>query len=84
MTKKLWFKAKRYGWGWTPCTFEGWLVIAIFVLVEWLDFRRLDMYSHSASDTLRPFFIDTFVAAMVLLWICYYKGEKPGWRWGGK
>jgi hypothetical protein len=24
---KLWFRARRYGWGWTPCSIEGWLVM---------------------------------------------------------
>ena len=24
MPQKLWFKAKLYGWGWYPCSWEGW------------------------------------------------------------
>jgi hypothetical protein len=84
MTKKLWFKAKRYGWGWTPCSREGWTVIFVFVGALVLDFQRLDVSSHSAGDTLRPFFIDTFIALVILVCICWYKGEKPYWRWGEK
>lgn len=26
---KLWFKAKNYGWGWYPVTWEGWTVTII-------------------------------------------------------
>jgi hypothetical protein len=84
MIHKLWFKAKRYGWGWTPCSWEGWLVLTLFIVFEYFDFMRLDRYSHSNSDTLRPFIIDTFIAIIVLIFICYKKGEKPKWRWGGK
>jgi hypothetical protein len=25
--EKLWFRAKRYGWGWTPTSWQGWLVM---------------------------------------------------------
>jgi hypothetical protein len=30
--EKRWFKARRFGWGWTPCSFEGWLVTVISVI----------------------------------------------------
>ena len=30
--KQLWFKAKTYGYGWYPVTWQGWLVILIYVL----------------------------------------------------
>ena len=29
---KYWFKPKRFGYGATPNTVEGWLVIALFVI----------------------------------------------------
>ncbi|MAG38661.1 hypothetical protein CMO90_01090 [Candidatus Woesearchaeota archaeon] len=33
MTKKFWFKQKKYGYGATPITWEGWLVTAGFIVV---------------------------------------------------
>jgi hypothetical protein len=30
--RNIWFKAKRYGYGWTPYTWEGWLVFFIFLI----------------------------------------------------
>ena len=34
VTKKAWFGPKRYlGWGWTPTSWEGWLVIGVFVVL---------------------------------------------------
>lgn len=82
MNKKLWFKAKLYGWGWVPCSWEGWLVLLSFVIFQFWNFLRLDKYSHSSSDTIRPFVIQTFIAVSILIWVCYKKGEKPRWRWG--
>jgi hypothetical protein len=82
MQKKLWFKAKTYGWGWTPCAWQGWFVLAGFIILDVLNFFRLDAYSHSVSDTVRPFILESFILTAILLWICYRTGEKPHWRWG--
>ena len=32
--KKIWFPAKRYGWGWgLPCAWQGWVVLAVWILL---------------------------------------------------
>lgn len=77
-----WFKAKLYGWGWVPATWQGWAVLLLFVLLMVLDFLRIDAGSHSASDTLVAFVPQTFLLAFLLLLVCYAKGEKPRWQWG--
>jgi amino acid transporter len=82
--KTLWFKRKRYGWGWTPATWQGWLIVLIFIIALVWNFHRLDSVSHSASDTLRPFIIQTFAMSLVLIGLCYVTGEKPRWQWGEK
>jgi hypothetical protein len=81
-TKKLWFRAKYYGWGWYPSSWQGWLVLLIYLLLVILDIFRIDSSSHSAFDTIRPFVIDMVILVLILLWICYRTGEKPRWRWG--
>jgi hypothetical protein len=78
-TKRYWFPAKRYGWGWgVPCTWQGWVVMTLWMTVfipgsHWLALRSLPL-----------FFL--FVAGMSagLIAICYAKGEPPRWRWGGE
>lgn len=79
MTKKLWFRAKRYGWGWTPCSWEGWLVIIVSILLIILSTSQLDKTSKEIPFL---FFFRIVVIITILLLICYKKGEKPGWRWG--
>jgi succinate dehydrogenase/fumarate reductase cytochrome b subunit len=80
--KKLWFKAKRYGWGWYPSTWQGWSVILLFIIAEIILFHNIDSHQHSVSDTLINFIPATFVLAIIVIAICYIKGEKPGWHWG--
>ncbi|HEY1684842.1 MAG TPA: hypothetical protein VGG19_08770 [Tepidisphaeraceae bacterium] len=72
-----WFRAKRYGWGWSlPVRREGWIVFFI-----WLVFVILDGIL-IAPQSLPLFIIILAVLAIALLAICYAKGEPPRWRWG--
>ncbi len=80
--KKLWFKAKRYGYGWYPCSWEGWLTLFIFIGLMSLNFLRIDQISHSVSDTLINILPETFLLVAILIIICIEKGEKARWRWG--
>lgn len=83
--QKYWFRAKRYGWGWAePLTWQGWLSYLGYVAVLIYSFRTVDVRSHSGSDTvlgMTPIFI---ITTLVLLALCYTKGEPARWRWGGK
>ena len=73
-----WFPAKRYGWGWgLPASWQGWLVIAGYVALLALGFALFPPASRTAA------FVAYVVALTVLLVaICWLKGEPPRWRWG--
>jgi hypothetical protein len=73
--KKLWFKAKHYGWGWYPCSWEGWLALLIWVVLFMISINTLD---HEWLKNL----IVISIFTIILIWVCYKKGEKPCWRWG--
>ncbi|MEI7718670.1 MAG: hypothetical protein WCI72_02290 [archaeon] len=74
--KKLWFRAKHYGWGWYPCSWEGWITLLVWVVLFTLTVVRID--DHEWLKNL----IFIFIFTGILIWICYKKGEKPRWRWG--
>ncbi len=82
--KKLWFKAKDYGWGWYPASVEGWLVLGIFVGLIVYDFIRINAQALSVAQTLLIFIPRTIILTIVLLYVCYKTGEKPSWRWTKK
>ena len=82
--KKLWFKAKKYGWGWYPVSWQGWLVLAGYFTFFILKFREVDLQSHSASDTLLNLISKIFFLTLILVATCFLTGEKPEWRWRGK
>ena len=83
-TKKYWFKVKNYGWGWTPSTWQGWFVLALFVLVNIYIFKDIEQGSYSTSSVFLNFILPSILSVVVLIIICYRTGEKPGWRWGKK
>ncbi|MCC7067146.1 MAG: hypothetical protein IT523_01690 [Burkholderiales bacterium] len=75
---RYWFPAKRYGWGWgLPITWQGWLVLAGYVLLALALVRWVSPREH-------PWM---FVAGMTVLSlafgvVCWWTGEPPRWRWG--
>jgi uncharacterized membrane protein YhaH (DUF805 family) len=81
---KYWFKAKRYGYGWYPATWQGWLVLAAALVAMVSIAVSIDRHSHSVSDTLIGIVVPELVIIGFLILICALTGEKPRWRWGGK
>lgn len=74
-TKKLWFKAKCFGWGWYPCSLEGWLVLLVWAILFVLSVIKMD---HEWLKNL----LFIFIITGILIWVCWKTGEKPRWRWG--
>jgi hypothetical protein len=76
--RKYWFPAKRYGWGWgIPSTWQGWLVLAGFVGLVVLDSFLFPPRTHLGS-----YLIYIAVLSVLLIAVCWVKGEPPRWRWG--
>jgi hypothetical protein len=81
---KLWFVNKRYGWGWTPSSWEGWLVTGVAIgLITANSMLIEDKPDMMEAGMLRVIVVN-IVAVAALLIIAWKKGEKPRWRWGGK
>lgn len=77
----LWFKRKLYGWGWTPATWQGWLVIGVwFICVLFLAFT-IDENS-PPREVMFTFILPMALLTATLIRICYKTGEKPRWQWG--
>jgi hypothetical protein len=76
-----WFKAKTYGWGWTPSAWQGWVVMLIYagaIAVSAFVF----LFPKPTTAGWIGYFSAIAVATALLIFVCYKTGEKPGWRWG--
>lgn len=75
---RYWFPAKRYGWGWAaPCTWQGWIVLLTYLMLVLCAPFVFDPNTHIVGHLL---FVG--VVTVLLLVICWRKGEPPRWRWG--
>lgn len=76
--RDIWFPAKRYGWGWgPPVKWQGWVVLGAFVAAIAITAVRFPPHEE-------PLVFAAVVAAsaIALTLVCWWKGEKPRWRWG--
>lgn len=81
----LWFKARRYGWGWTPVSIEGWLVLIAFLVLVFVSagffVYRVRMGADVRYATILFVLWLTFLGG-VLITVAWITGERPRWRWG--
>lgn len=81
---RVWFKAKRFGWGWTPSTAEGWIVIGMFlaaILGSTIGLVRFRPDPPTVGVVAEHMGF-AFALVAVVIAICWKTGEKPSWRWG--
>ena len=71
--KKLWFGTKKYGYGWVPICWQGWVVVAAEIVLVGLGLFLL-------PNHLGLYVAYTLVLAIIGVVICFLKGEKPRWQ----
>lgn len=78
---RYWFKAKRYGFGWYPASWQAWVILLtyflIFGILIWIFETNIEKYLNFYS-------ISVFTITTLLVYISYKKGEPARWRWGDK
>lgn len=80
--KTLWFRNKTYGWGWYPASWQGWVVLAVFILMLLVNALGLITTPEPTPSMLVWFFVREIVLIALVIVICYRTGEKPRWQWG--
>jgi len=78
--RDIWFPAKRYGWGWgLPATWQGWAVTAAYFVLLLIGVSGID------PERQLPLFMAWMIGwSAAFVAVCWWKGERPRWRWGGK
>ena len=76
---KYWFRQKRFGYGATPNTWQGWLFTAVGIAL----IVGITMFTRSlpGNDLRLAWTLGGLAVVLVpFLWITYVKTEG-GWRW---
>jgi len=84
MKYPIWFKAKKYGWGWQPATWQAWVILIIYLVAIIILFKTNEKHLLNGIDTLLYYTLPFILLTALLVFISYKFGEKPGWRWGNK
>lgn len=76
---RIWFPAKRYGWGWgLPVAWQGWVVMGVWFVIV------VGVTPFLAVRSWPGFFAFLAVMSALLIAVCYVRGEPLRWRWGDK
>lgn len=77
-----WFKAKLFGWGWTPAKWQGWAIMIVFIgIIFWIASKMEAIVNPTKAEILN-YLLQITILVLILIVICYVKGEKPRWQWG--
>ena len=86
--KKYWFKPKRYGYGMTPASWEGWLITLGFILIL-LGFGKYIGMFEAEADQSKDIAIK-FISGVLVLSLLFVRASESRcdgelkWRWGLK
>lgn len=76
---RYWFKRRRFGYGWTPATREGWLVLGGYIVL-----MIGGAFALSARYVAAFYLVFALVLTLAFVAITFRKGPTPSWRWGKK
>lgn len=78
-----WSKRHRYGWGWIPVAWQGWLCVVLYVAFIVTASKLFTNANDADSLRFNLYFLVTVLAATAaLIRIGYAKGPRPKWGWG--
>jgi hypothetical protein len=79
---QYWFKLYRYGFGWYPASWKGWLITLIYALLIIYGAAFFQKHIVNRIDTLIAFSPVLILSTIMFLIIVIKTGEKTHWRRG--
>ena len=84
MNKKYWFKQKKWGFGFTPSTPEGWVAVGILVAILTLSSFVEELVADPRQPRTRVLLV-VFDLMVLGIFTALFKNKVEGglkWRWG--
>jgi len=75
MAQQYWFRAKKHRIGLYPVSWQGWVVMLLYIALNVHSYIEISKVSHSTSDILINFIPRLFIFSALLIVIAYLKGE---------
>jgi uncharacterized membrane protein YbhN (UPF0104 family) len=77
---RYWFRPRRYGFGATPTTWEGWLSSLVFLVIV-LAMNGAIIVLAPTNRTAAAYFVAGVVIVIVLFCLFAAAKTEGGWRW---
>ena len=74
-----WYKRRRYGYGFTPVTWQGWLLVGLMILLLVIPAFFL---GQSSNEIVIGYLIYVVVVLSASFYVMLSRSPKPKWRWG--
>src|SRR5437870_1160768 len=71
-----WFKLNKWKTGWVPISWHGWVLTGGYIFFVIYNFIRIDQGSHSISDTLINFILQTIISTGLFSVVCYFTSDN--------
>jgi hypothetical protein len=81
MKSSIWFRSKKYGWGWFPANWKGWTVTFLYLFSVFVSIYLVKSLQ-PPHQFLETFLFIFSILTAVFLFLCFLKGEKLHWNWG--
>jgi hypothetical protein len=75
-----WFRPKKFGYGATPVTWQGWTVVAVGVIAI-AAAARLILIPHAQQPWAWIAFFATEAAVLAILCVVSWRKTEGEWRW---
>lgn len=83
--KKYLMKRRRFGWGWIPVTWQGWVFLVLQLAIIFVAATSLPAKpTQPTTGELVRFFVIVGCAIAALVLVSIQWGPTPRWRWGKK
>jgi hypothetical protein len=80
MSNRYWFRQKRFGFGATPITREGWLATLAFLIVVLALDAGIILTARTDLQATAMLIVAVFAVIGLFFWFASTKTEG-GWRW---
>lgn len=81
---RYWFKRRRFGYGWTPATRQGWFTFAVYLVAVVGGALVTGALTDDSKGGTTGYLLIFVVLTLVFIAIAVAKGPRPKWRWGNQ
>ena len=81
---RYWFKRKMYGLGWCPASWQGWILLGLYIVAVISAAYNANLFTSHSPNALFSFFPEVLFYTLIFIIIATKTGESLRWQWGSE